>query len=182
MPEQRQNKMSRNLDCQTKQGRKFIAAQYDTTNILKNLFKNFDFLHTSEDSQEEDCYIYYNKKLSGVAEIKCRPYINRRDKIPYKLETIKQRYNNEYLITKTKIDNLRSISLAKKIPSFVFLNLPSEKKIVRFKITDDSGKWTIPIQSRMTRTMYSCNDYKGTTERENAFLPLNSDAVKVINY
>ena len=97
-------------------------------------------------------------------------------------ETIKSRYNNEYLITKTKIDNLRKISLKKLIPSFIFLNLPSEKKIVRFKITDGEGKWTIPVESRMTRTMYSCNDYKGTTERENVFLPLNSDAVMVVSY
>ena len=172
----------KNLDCHTERGRKFIDAQYDTTNILKKLYPSLIFIHSKNDSQAEDCYIYHNKKLSGVAEIKCRPYINRRDKVPYLLETIKSRYNNEYLITKTKIDNLREISLKKLIPSFIFLNLPSEKKIVRFKITDNKGKWTIPVQSRMTRTMYSCNDYKGTTERENAFLPLDSDAVMVVSY
>ena len=172
----------KNLDCHTAKGRKFIDAQYDTTDILKRLYPSLIFVHSTNDSQAEDCYIYHNKKLSGVAEIKCRPYINRRDKVPYKLETIKSRYNNEYLITKTKIDNLRAISLKKLIPSFIFLNLPSEKKIVRFKITDANGNFVTPIQSRFTRTMYSCNDYKGTTERENAFLPLDNETVMVLNY
>ena len=101
----------KNLDCHTVRGRKFIDAQYDTTDILKRLYPSLIFVHSKNDSQAEDSYIYHNKKLSGVAEIKCRPYINRRDKIPYLLETIKSRYNNEYLITKTKIDNLRAISL-----------------------------------------------------------------------
>ena len=30
--------MINSLDCQTKQGRKFIAAQHETTNILKKLY------------------------------------------------------------------------------------------------------------------------------------------------
>ena len=174
--------MINSLDCQTKQGRKFIAAQHETTNILKKLYPSLDFIHSTKDTQAEDCWIYNHKKLFGVAEIKCRPYVNRRDKIPYKLEIIKNNYGNKYLITKTKIDNLREISLIKQIPSFVFLNLPSEKKIVSFKITDDKGAWTIPVESRKTRTMYSCNDHKGTVERENAFLPLDSPSVKIVSY
>ena len=172
----------KNLDCYTARGRKFIDAQYDTTDILKRLYPSLIFVHSTNDSQAEDCYIYHDKKLSGVAEIKCRPYINRRDKVPYKLETIKSRYNNEYLITKTKIDNLHSISCIKYIPSFIFLNLPSEKKIVRFKITDAKGNFVIPVHSRTTRTMYSCNDYKGTTERENAFLSLDNENVMLLSY
>ena len=173
---------TKNLDCHTTRGRTFIDAQHKTTNILKKLYPNLDFIHSKKDTQAEDCWIYNHKKLFGVAEIKCREYINRRNKIPYKLEIIKNNYDNEYLITKTKIDNLREISLVKQIPSFVFLNLPSEKKIVSFKITDSKGEWAIPFESRKTRTMYSCNDHKGTTERENAFLPLDSDAVKIVSY
>jgi hypothetical protein len=172
----------KNLDCHTKRGRKFIVAQHDTTKILKRIFPSLIFVHSANATQAEDCYIYCNKKLSGVAEIKCREYINRRTQLPYKLDTIRKQYDNEYLITKTKIDNLRMISEQRKIPSFIFLNLPSEKKIVRFKITNANGDLVMPIQSRTTRTMYSCNNYKGTTERENAFLPIDNKNVMLISY
>ena len=170
------------LDCKTEKGRRFINAQYETTNILKNIYPSLDFIHSKNDTQEEDCWIYNNKKLFGVAEVKCRPYINRKNKIPFTLEIIKEKYDNKYLITKTKIDNLQNISLRRKIASFVFLCLPFEKKIISFKITNSKGEWIIPVESRKTRTMYSCNDHKGTIERENAFLQLDSPSVKTVSY
>ena len=80
----------KNLDCHTKRGRKFIVAQHDTTKILKRIFPSLIFVHSANATQAEDCYIYCNKKLSGVAEIKCREYINRRTQLPYKLDTIRK--------------------------------------------------------------------------------------------
>jgi hypothetical protein len=118
----------KNLDCHTKRGRKFIAAQHDTTKILKRIFPSLIFVHSVNATQAEDCYIYCNKILSGVAEIKCREFINRRTQLPYKLDTIRKQYDNEYLITKTKVDNLRMISEQKKNTFVYFFEFASREK------------------------------------------------------
>jgi len=162
--------VTKNLDCNTKKGQKFIRSQRETGMIIEKLF-NVVVRHTTDDAEKFDCYIYRGD-LIGLGEIKTRPYFNRKLKTVCTLEKLRQ---EGYLITAEKLDILREQSSKLKVTSYVFVNLPNDKKLLVFKIADKLGNFLMDFKRKRTTTKYSCNDYKGDTIRENAFIPIEGN-------
>jgi len=160
-----------NLDCHTKQGKSFIEKQKETGALIEAYF-GVSVEHVKYDAEKFDAYIYKNNKLVSVCEIKTRPFFNRKRKTPCTLDLLKK---EGYLITAEKLDVLREQSIKLGVRTFVFVNLPLDNKILCFKITDRSGSFVIDFERERTRTRYSCNDYKGDTIRENAFVPIEGN-------
>lgn len=162
--------VARNLDCNTEKGRRFIQSQRETGELVEKRF-GVVVKHTTDDAEKFDCYIYRGN-LIGLGEIKTRPYFNRRLKAPCTLEKLKK---EGYLITAEKLDILKNHSAKLGVTSYVFVNLPNDKKLLVFKVADRQGKFFIDFERKRTTTKYSCNDYKGDTIRENAFIPIEGN-------
>jgi len=170
--------VTRNLDCNTQEGEKFIRSQRETGLLVERLF-NVRVRHTSDDAEKFDCYIY-REKLMGLGEIKTRPYFNRKLKTACTLEKLKQ---EGYLITAEKMDILKEHSAKLRVTSYLFVNLPNDRKLLVFKVADRLGKFFTDFKRKRTTTKYSCNDYKGDTIRENAFVPIEGNKYfKSYNY
>ena len=162
--------VTRNLDCNTKRGQKFIESQKETGRLVERLF-NVAVQHTADDAEKFDCHIYRGE-LIGLGEIKTRPYFNRRLKTACTLEKLT---HEGYLITAEKLDILSEQSAKLGVTSYLFVNLPNDRKLLVFKVADRLGKFFMDFERKRTTTKYSCNDYKGDTIRENAFIPIEGN-------
>jgi len=167
--------VTRNLDCNTIEGKKFIRSQRETGFLIEKLL-NMQVKHTTDDAEKFDCYMYSNhdSSLMGVAEIKTRPFWSRQYQTPCTLDKIKW---DGYLITAEKLDILSAQSRKRRVSSFIFVNLPNDspKKILSFEVSKADGKFLFNFYRKVTTTRYSCNDFKGNVNRSNAFLPIRGN-------
>lgn len=167
------------LDCLTPVGKKFIKHQIETGYLIEKLF-NVSVKHTEDDAAEFDCFIYSpaqtwelksrHDELTGVGEIKTRLYFNRKLKTICTLNKLEEK--GTYLIDAAKLDVLQEQSRIHKVTSYIFVNLPNDKKLLVFKITDKNGKFLFEFERDWQRTKFSSNDYKGDKNALCAFLPI----------
>ena len=70
------------------------------------------------------------------------------------------------------------------IYSYIFLNIPHDESIVKFRVTRQSGDFFIKYNTKNSTTYYSANDYKGKTQRLNAYIPYkgNEKHIEIIKY
>jgi len=157
-----------NLDCHTPKGKTYIQKQHETGLLVESFF-GVKVKHTTYDAEKHDSYLYKDDKLVGVCEIKSRDFLNRDEKSDFTLKAIER---GGYLITADKLDHLQEQSLDKKINSYVFVNALRDQKLLCFKIANPNGDFVCNFTRDRTPTKNTCNDYKGTVRRINAFIPV----------
>ena len=157
-----------NLDCHTPKGKTYIQKQHETGLLIESFF-GVKVKHTTYDAEKHDSYLYKDDKLIGVCEIKSRDFFSRDGKSDFTLAQLKK---GGYLITADKLDNLQKQSLENKINSYVFVNALRDRKLLCFKISNPNGDFICNFTRDRTVTMNTCNDYKGTVKRINAFIPV----------
>ena len=158
-----------NLDCHTPKGKTYIQKQHETGLLIESFFPGIKVKHTTYDAEKHDSYLYKDDKLVGVCEIKSRDFFSRDRKSDFTLARLKK---GGYLITADKLDNLQKQSLENKINSYVFVNALRDQKLLCFKISNPNGDFICNFTRDRTVTMNTCNDYKGTVKRINAFIPV----------
>tara|TARA_Y100000361_G_C11101028_1_gene311935 strand:+ start:252 stop:761 length:510 start_codon:yes stop_codon:yes gene_type:complete len=159
------------LDRYTTEGKKFISKEKQTGRLIESHY-GIRAVHTTYDAEKFDVFMHKGNELVGVAEIKTRPYFNRALKTPCTLQKLRDK---GYLITAEKLDVLRSNSRMYNVYGYIFVNLPNDKKVLCFKVSDKEGNFLFDYDKRTTKTKYSCNDHKGDTKRLNAFLPIKNN-------
>jgi len=170
------------LDCETTKGKEAIAKENDVKNILANKL-NIKITTPQNKDNHDDGLIYRGEKLIGLCEIKTRTFWSRDAQTPFKLD----RFLSDklgYMITGSKLDWLQKQSKKNNIYSYIFLNIPHDKCIVKFRVTDKAGKFFIKYKIKNSKTYYSTNDYKGKTYRDNAYIPHdgNEEHIEIIKY
>lgn len=170
------------LDCETPKGKEAIAKEVDVKNILAEKL-NIKITTPQDKANHDDGLIYREDKLIGVCEIKTRTYWSRDAKTPFKLERFLSDYRG-YMITGWKLDWLQKQSEKNNIYSYIFLNIPHDKCIVKFRVTNKVGEFFIKYKIENSESYYSVNDSKGKTWRDNAFIPFkgNERHIETINY
>ena len=167
-----------NLDCHTPKGKTYIQKQHETGLLIESFF-GVKVKHTTYDAEKHDSYLYKDDKLVGVCEIKSRDFFSRDGKSDFTLAKLKK---GGYLITADKLDHLQEQSLEKKINSYVFVNALRDHKLLCFKIANPNGDFICNFTRDRTVTKNTCNDYKGTVKRINAFIPVvNNPSFKYFN-
>tara|TARA_R100000908_G_scaffold50935_1_gene26343 strand:- start:800 stop:1336 length:537 start_codon:yes stop_codon:yes gene_type:complete len=177
----------KNLDRYTNEGRKFIAEEKETARLVerhlqsKNGGASFKLdLAALGDAENFDAYIYKEGEKIGVCEIKSRDYFNRKKGTRFTWDLFEK---FGYLITAAKIDTIREECLLNGINGYIFVNLLNERKIVCIHVCDAKGELLIDYKIRKTKTKYSCNNSKGDTYRDNAFIPIKGNCqVKTFKY
>ena len=168
------------LDCETKEGKKFIKHENFVKDFLEKKY-NIKIKSPKWKDAADDGIMMRDDKIVGVFETKTRVYWSRDSKTPYTLNNLKNDRDG-YLITESKILNLYKQSKEKRIQSFIFLHIPHDKVIVRINISNKNGDALAKYTSQKTETYNTCNDYKGKTVRRNAFIPFDEQTFEVLEY
>lgn len=171
------------FDCDTHEGKKHILKQNWIFKFIEKNGKNIKCEPTQDKSCRFDAFVYKNGFLSSIIEIKNRPYLNREDK---QLATLESLYRlRTYLITLEKLEVLQRASRFYDCKSYVVVNLPNDnpRRVLFFQITDETGEYVIDFETKISKTFYSSNDYKGKVNRKNAFIPLhNNKFLTIMDY
>ena len=160
------------LDRYTTEGKKFISEEKRTGRLIEAEY-GVRVIHTSYDAEKFDIFINKGNELTGIGEIKTRPYFNRKLKTMCTLDMLRDK---GYLITAEKLDILQQQSRIYNVYGYIFVNLPNDRKVLCFKVCDKEGNFLLNYDTKETKTKYSCNDHKGDTKRKNAFLPIKGNS------
>ena len=160
------------LDRYTTEGKKFISEEKRTGRLIEAEY-GVRVIHTTYDAEKFDIFINKGNELTGIGEIKTRPYFNRKLKTMCSLDMLRDKV---YLITAEKLAILQQQSRIYNVYGYIFVNLPNDRKILCFKVCDKEGNFLLNYDTKETKTRYSCNDYKGDTKRKNAFLPIKGNS------
>lgn len=138
--------------------------------------KGYTVVEMSRDDSGIDVII--SKKINGrltccgVAEIKNRISAGNQQ------ITVEYVRNGGYLITEDKLSNGSDISFMLSVPYFLIVNIVPDKKILIWKITDESGLFLFDFETKNTKTQMTCNG--GTIVRKNSYLPI--DKATILEY
>jgi hypothetical protein len=160
------------LDRYTTEGKKFISEEKRTGRLIEAEY-GVHVTHTTYDAEKFDIFINKGNELTGIGEIKTRPYFNRKLKTICTLDMLRDK---GYLITAKKLNVLQRQSRIYKVYGYIFVNLSNDRKVLCFKVSDKDGNFLLNYSTKETKTRYSCNDYKGDTKRKNAFLPIKGNS------
>lgn len=163
------------LDCLTPLGQEAINEQYRVQSILEG--RGYTVINTNGDDHHSDVLLAKRIDnrliITGVAEIKSRKYAGA---TPLTMEYLSN--NGGYLITEHKLEFGKNASSIYNVPFFVIVSLMLENKILVWQITNSKGQYVGDITKRVTSTRKTVNG--GKIERLNAFLPMNSKYLTVI--
>ena len=160
------------LHRSTTEGKKFLSEETRTGRRIEAEY-GVRVIHTTYDAEKFDIFINKGNELTGIGEIKTRPYFNRKLKTMCTLDMLRDK---GYLITAEKLDILQQQSRIYNVYGYIFVNLPNDRKVLCFKACDKEGNFLLNYDTKETKTRYSCNDYKGDTKRKNAFLPIKGNS------
>ena len=105
-----------------------------------------------------DAVLLKHNEIIGVAETKCRYGIT--------LQQFEERFNNEWLLTKEKVDSALKIAEALCVPLFGFLYLVDDDTLLVRNLS--KAKWRVET----TKTQRSVNG--GEAIRENVFINMTN--------
>lgn len=164
------------LDCESEKGKLHMKEEED---VRKHICDKYQVSFTKPDQKTnpDDGFIYKDGKLIAIAEVKNRTYWNRDKKSLFTFQNLKDD-SEGYMITASKLYNLKNNSKIHKINSYIFLGIPSEKLILRIAIADKNGDFLIKFKEKKTRTYYSCNNEKGKVNRVNAYIQYEENKSK----
>ena len=136
------------LDINTHRGQESVQEENQMLEILRSSYK-CQFIHTPiTKAGLIDGFIIRNNELRGIYESKCR-----RDS----LQTFRNKYNNEWLVSFHKLQAGSQIAKALATPFWGFLYLVPDNQVLAIKLTDDKGNFIPEIRIERRQTSKCCN-------------------------
>ena len=152
------------LDIKTPKGRKSLADEREAIDKFEGLNPGYWFLETPKlEPAVVDGVFYKEGVLNSVVEVKVRNMTHK---------TLKEDYDDEWLVTADKIERGRRLSQELRIPFVGFLYLLPERRLFTLSITDKAGEYRFEFRTEETKTQKCCNG--GEAVRLNAFLPMKT--------
>lgn len=147
------------LDCNTSNGRRFIAYQHECLAAFCKS-KKVSCITTNDTLSADIDAIFYRDSVLAVGECKTRQLT---------LKQLKQ--FGSYLISYSKIEKLVSVSKSLQCSGLLIVYLIPDATIVWCKVCDTQGKILVDLSRKTTTTQATCNG--GTAVRENAYIPVS---------
>jgi len=136
------------LDINTPRGQESVEEEAEMLNIIKAKNPSSQFFHTPiTKASLIDGFITQNQQLIAIYESKCRRH---------SLETFKNQFNNEWMISSHKLLAGAQLSKMLEVPFVGYLYIVNQV-VLSAKITNDKGRFTIPIRFAEKVTSASCN-------------------------
>ena len=164
------------LDCESEKGKLHMKNESEVRKRICDFYQ-VSFTKPNEKTHPNDGFIYKDGKLIAVAEVKNRIYWSRDKKSPFTFKHLKDD-SEGYMITASKLYDLKKNSEIHKINSYIFLGIPNEKLIIRIAVADKNGKFLIKFKEKKRESYYSCNDQKGKVYRVNAYIQYEENKSK----
>jgi hypothetical protein len=101
-------------------------------------------------------------EIMAIVETKCRYDITH--------DQFLHNYENQWLVTKDKLDRGARLARALRVPLLGWLYLVDDAALLWIKLTDRLGQIIPAVESRTTTTQKTCNG--GTASRENSFIDM----------
>lgn len=147
------------LDCNTSNGRRFIAYQHECLAAFCKS-KKVSCITTNDTLSADIDAIFYRDSVLAVGECKTRQLT---------LKQLKQ--FGSYLVSYSKIEKLVSVSKSLQCSGLLIVYLIPDTTIVWCKVCDTQGKILVDISRKTTTTQATCNG--GTAVRDNAYIPVS---------
>lgn len=145
------------LDVLTENGQ--IAVEY-SRKALNQIGKKY--IETAQDTIADiDGFFIKDNVIIACYEIKSRDM---------SLDTLENKFNNEWIITYDKILRGAAVAKALQVPFCGVLHLIPDNKTMLIKITDSNGEFCVPIRITRSKTQATCNG--GTANRVNAYIDM----------
>jgi len=143
------SKTQMNLDINTPRGQESVAEETEMFNIIKSKNPSCQFFHTPiTKASLIDGFITQKQQLLAIYEAKCRRH---------SLETFQHQFQNEWMISSHKLLAGAQLSKMLEVPFVGYLYIVPNKIVLSAKITNDKGRFIIPIRFAEKQTSASCN-------------------------
>lgn len=149
------------LDINTPKGKVAASYQREALEVLRES-TGFNFLMTADDDSADVDAIFSGQEgvTVAVAEVKSRDLT---------LDQLK-RFNDEWLMTFTKIISGSQIASMLRVPFIGILYLIPERKVMTVTIADKNGETCVPFRVDRTITQKTVNG--GRVSRVNAYIDM----------
>jgi hypothetical protein len=151
-----------NLDVNTPRGQKSLEYEQRAVWLFNHHYPHMQYNETPKDSSAMvDAVVTTGSDVVGVVEQKSRNM---------SLAQL-QEWDNEWLITRSKVENGRNTALALGVPFIGFLYLiPDDLLLMQF-ITTREGTYVPVMRFQVTETQATING--GLAQRKNAFINMS---------
>jgi len=152
------------LDINTPRGQESVAEETEMFNLIKSKNPSCKFFHTPiTKASLIDGFITRNEELIGIYESKCRRH---------SLETFQNQFQNEWMMSCHKLLSGAQLSKMLEVPFVGYLYIVPNKIVMSVKITNEKGRFIIPIRFAEKKTSACCNG--GTMQDTCGFINLKS--------
>lgn len=153
------------MDILTPRGQVALGDEQILARWLEDKFA-LKYIQTPKNSPAVIDAIIANKnssELLAVVETKCRYDVT--------LDQFKTNYNNEWLVTWSKVQNAISIAMSLGLPCVGFLYLVNSNTVLMQRISEPDGKLVTEVRLSTTSTQATTNG--GRALRTNAYINMN---------
>lgn len=159
------------LDINTKKGQQSLEDERVAALFLEQSL-GISYIETPKDSPAKvDAILMHNNKMFGVAETKCRYNLT--------LDKFQKVFNNEWLVTKEKIDTGIRIAESLGVCFYGILYLVNDGKILVQRISQSTGDLAVSINNKITKTQKTING--GKIDRLNSYIDMSKAKIYTIN-
>ncbi len=148
-----------NLDCNTSNGRRFIAYQHECLAAFCKS-KKVSCITTNDTLSADIDAIFYRDSVLAVGECKTRQLTRKQ----------LQQFGS-YLVSYSKIEKLVSVSKSLQCCGLLIVYLIPDKTIFWCKVCDAKGNLLVDLDRKHTVTQATCNG--GNVVRDNAYIPIS---------
>lgn len=150
------------MDILTPKGQETVQQEREMAEMWERLFDGWSYVTTQKDSPcLVDAVLVKDGVVHGLVETKCRIMTS---------DDLRQKFNNEWLLTFSKIDQCRLVCAALQVPLYGFLYCVTSKELLVVTLIDPSGEFVSPMKLKHTTTQRCVNG--GTAYRYNAYIDM----------
>lgn len=153
------------MDILTPKGQVALGDEQTLARWLEDKF-SLKYIQTPKTSPAVIDAIVANKtssELLAVVETKCRYDLS--------LDQFKANFNNEWLVTWSKVQNAINIAMSLGVPCVGFLYLTKSNTVLMQRISEPDGRLVTEVRLCTTSTQATTNG--GRALRTNAFINMN---------
>jgi hypothetical protein len=156
------------LDINTPRGQKTLLDEQEAKKLFLTEYPDFQYVETPKERPADvDAILIVSGEVAGIVETKCRYDMD--------VDKFHRAYKSEWLLTFAKLEKIKAISLALRVPAFGFLYIVKSKTLLVQPLVDERGEYSIDFYVRTTETRQNVNG--GLISRENAYINMKNAKV-----
>jgi len=156
------------LDILTERGQQTLADLEAGVQLFLAKNPKFNYVATPPGKPAAvDAVLTKKGEVFAVVETKCRYSMS--------LLQLRGRFNNEWLVTMSKLTTAADVARNMCVPLYGFLYLVDDDVLCTQRIAEADGTFCVPLRCDVTTTQATCNG--GSASRANAYIDMSKCTV-----